>query len=247
VFNKKLKDIIIAQTTVYPLYDVTGQRHDFLVSGPVNGQDARVSGIEAGFQTYFDKLPGVFSGLGVSANYTYIDSSTTYHDPVNGQWCTPKGTLSASTIRNLQGCDTDGKVFGDMPLVGLSRNAYNLALLYERDALSMRLAYSWRGKYLQSTNAWGTAGGDGIDRNPDSANFGKAYSVDYGLPTWGGAYGQVDFGGQYKITDNFRIGVQMTNLTNQVYKQYMQQQIGMKLHNAFYTGRTFAAQLNYSF
>jgi hypothetical protein len=30
-------------------------------------------------------------------------------------------------------------------------------------------------------------------------------------------------------------------------KQYMQQAIGMKLHNAFYTGRTFAAQLNDSF
>jgi TonB-dependent receptor len=247
VFNKKLKDIIIAQTTVYPLYDVNGQRHDFLVTGPVNGQDARVSGIEAGFQTYFDKLPGVFSGLGVSANYTYIDSSTTYHDPVTGQWCTPKGTLIASTIRNLQGCDTDGRVFGDMPLVGLSRNSYNLALLYEKGPLSMRLAYSWRGKYLQSTNTWGTANGDGIDRNPNSPNYGQQYSVDYGLPTWGGAYGQVDFGFQYKITENLRVGGQMTNLTNQVYKQYMQQQIGLKLHNAFYTGRTFAAQLNYSF
>jgi len=60
-------------------------------------------------------------------------------------------------------------------------------------------------------------------------------------------FGQVDFGFQYKITENLRLGGQMTNLTNQVYKQYMQQQIGLKLHNAFYTGRTFAAQLNYSF
>ncbi|MES2352019.1 MAG: hypothetical protein V4641_31000, partial [Pseudomonadota bacterium] len=78
-------------------------------------------------------------------------------------------------------------------------------------------------------------------------NQGTAYSVNYGLPTWGGAYGQVDFGFQYKITDNLRLGAQVGNLTNQVYKQYMQQAIGMKLRSAFYTGRSFGAQLNYSF
>jgi outer membrane receptor protein involved in Fe transport len=138
-------------------------------------------------------------------------------------------------------------VFGNMPLSGLSRNSFNAALLYDKGPLSMRLAYSWRGKYLQSTNAYGTAGGDGIDRNPDSPNQGTAYSVNYGLPTWGGAYGQVDFGFQYKITDNLRLGAQVGNLTNQVYKQYMQQAIGMKLRSAFYTGRSFGAQLNYSF
>ena len=104
-----------------------------------------------------------------------------------------------------------------------------------------------RDKYLQSTNSRDPAGNDGIDRNPDSPNYGKSYSVNYGLPTWGGAYGQLDFGFQYKITDNLRLGGQVGNLTNQVYRQYMQQQVGMKLHNAFYTGRTFAAQMNYTF
>jgi TonB-dependent receptor len=247
VFNKRIKDLIISQTTVYPLQDVDGKSYDFMVSGPVNGLDARVSGIEAGFQTYFDKLPGLFSGLGVSSNFTYIDSTTTYHDPVDGLWCTPKDTLSANTIRNLQGCDTDGKVFGNMPMSGLSKTSYNVALLYDKDALSMRLAYSWRDKYLQSTNAYGTAGGDGIDRNPASPNVGQQYSVNYGLPTWGGAYGQLDFGFQYKLTDNLRLGGQVGNLTNQVYKQYMQQGIGMKLRSAFYTGRSFGAQLNYTF
>jgi TonB-dependent receptor len=247
VFNKRLKDLIIAQTTAYPLQDVTGQTHDFMVTGPVNGMDARISGIEAGFQTYFDKLPGLLSGLGVSSNYTFIDSTTSYHQSVDGLWCTPKGTLLANMIVNLQGCDTDGKVFGSMPMTGLSRNSYNVALLYDKGPLSMRVAYSWRGKYLQSTNSWGTAGQDGIDRNPASPNVGQAYSVNYGLPTWGGAYGQVDVGFQYKLTDNLRLGGQVGNLTNQVYKQYMQQAVGMKLHNAFYTGRTFGAQLNYTF
>jgi len=247
VFNKRLKDIIISQTAVYPLPDVNGKIYNFLATGPTNGMDAKVSGLEASFQMYFDKLPGVFSGLGVSTNATLLHSTTSYHDPVNSQWCTPKGTLFAQTVRNLQGCDTDGSVFGNMPMTGLSKKSANVALLYDKGELSMRLAYSWRDKYLQSTNAYGTAGGEGIDRNPASPNQGNSYSVDYGLPTWGGAYGQLDFGLQYKIGEHIRVGGQIGNLTNQIYKQYMQQHIGMKLRSEFYTGRSYGAQLNYTF
>ncbi len=247
VFNKRLKDIIIGQTTVYTLKDVNGKPYDFMVTGPTNGQDAKLTGVEMGFQTYFDKLPGNWSGLGAAGNFTYIDSSTSYHQPITGSWCTPAGSLQANTIRNLQGCDTDGRVFGNLPMSGMSKTSYNLALLYDKGPVSMRLAYSWRDKYLQSTNAYGTAGNDGIDQNPASPNKGNAYSVNYGLPTWGGAYGQFDLGVQYKITDNLRLAGQVGNLTNQVYKQYMQQAIGMKLRAAFYTGRSFGAQMNYAF
>lgn len=247
VFNKRLKDIIIGQTTQYQLQDVTGKPIDFLATGPVNGASARVSGVELGYQQYFDKLPGAWSGLGVSGNFTYIDSSVKMNNPLKATWCTPAGTVTANLARDLQGCDTDGHVFGDLPMTGLSRTAYNLALLYDKGPLSMRVAYSWRDKYLQSSNAYGTADGSGIDRNPDSPRFNQAYSVNYGLPTWGGAYGQVDLGLQYKVTDNLRLGVQAGNVTNSVYKQYMQQGVGMKLRSAFYTGRSFGAQLNYTF
>jgi TonB-dependent receptor len=212
----------------------------------VNGATGRVSGFEIGYQQYFDKLPGLLSGLGVSANYTYLDSRLNLNPP-NVAWCTPKGTDIALSARDLAGCDTNGHVLGGLPLAGLSKNAYNLALLYDKGQVSARLAYSWRSKYLQAVNTYGTNGSDGIDANPDSPNFGQRSSVDYALPTWGGAYGQLDFGFQYKITDNLRLGGQVGNLTNQVYKQYMQQQVGLKLHNAFYTGRTFAAQMSYTF
>ena len=247
LFTKRLKGLVIGQTDIYQLRDVQGSSHDFMVRGPVNGMDARVSGAELGFRTYFDKLPGAWSGLGMSGNFTYIDSSTRYRHPVAGAWCTPKDSPAANILRDQQGCDTDGRVFGNMPLQGMSKTAYNLALLYDKGPLSMRLAYSWRDKYLQSTNTYGTAGGEGIDRNPDSPTRGSSYSVNYGLPTWGGAYGQLDLGFQYQLTDKLRLDAQVGNLSNQVYKQYMQQGIGMKLRGAFRTGRSFSAQLNYAF
>jgi len=122
-----------------------------------------------------------------------------------------------------------------------------VALLYDKGAVSARLAYSWRSKYLQAINAYGTNSGDGIDANPASPRFGQPYSVQYALPTWGGAYGQLDASLQYKFTDHVNLSVQATNLTNALYKQYMQQGIGLMERGAFYTGRRFSVRLGYSF
>jgi TonB-dependent receptor len=246
VFNKQIKDIVIGRTSYYTLYDTTGQGHDFLVTGPVNGASGRARGAELGFQHYFDKLPGWLSGFGVSGNYTFIKSKLDMNAPT-ALWCTPKDTLDANLARDLSGCDTDGHTLGGVPMTGMSKNAYNLALLYDQGPWSARLAYGWRSKYLQAVNAYGTNGGDGIDQNPDSPNRGNAYSVNYALPTWGGAYGQLDMGVQYKVTDKLTVAFNASNLNNAVYKQYMQQQIGLKEHYAFYSGRSYYLQGRYSF
>jgi iron complex outermembrane receptor protein len=247
LFGKELKDIIIGRTSVYTLLDVDGQPHDFSITAPVNGAKGRVSGIEVGYQQYFDKLPGWVSGFGVSGNYTYIDSRMTMNEPLSAQWCTPEDTVEANLARDLLGCDTDGRVLGDVPMVGLSRNAFNLALLYDRGPISARLAYTWRSKYLQAVNAYGTASNDGIDQNPASPNFGLSYSVNYALPTWGGAYGQLDMGVQYKLSDNLTLAFEGQNLTEALYKQYMQQRIGLKERGSYYTGRRYTLQMRYTF
>jgi TonB-dependent receptor len=247
VFNKRIKDIVIGRTSIYTLNDTTGQPHDFMVSGPVNGATGRANGAEIGYQQYFDKLPGWLSGFGVSANYTYLDSTMDLGAKSTMAWCTPKDTPDANTARDLAGCDTDGRTFGNVPMTNLSKNAYNLALLYDKGPVSARLAYSWRSKYLQAVNVYGTNGTDGIDANPDSPNFGKQSSVNYALPTWGGAYGQLDGSFQYKFTDNLSLSVQASNLTNAIYRQYMQQHIGMMERGAFYTGRSYSVRMGYSF
>jgi TonB-dependent receptor len=247
LFAKKLEDIIIGRTTFYRLNDAAGQPHDFLITAPSNDAEGWLNGIELGYQQYFDKyLPDWAKGFGLSANYTYINSGFDFGTP-KGEWCTPKGTLDTRLIRDLAGCDTDGRVFGNMPLTGMSKNAFNVALLYDHGKLSGRIAYSWRSRYLQAVNAYGTNGGDGIDANPASPNKGQQYSVDYALPTWGGAYGQVDAGLFYKINDHMTLGLQANNLTDRVYRQYVQQQIGLKERSAFSSGRSYHAQLRYTF
>jgi TonB-dependent receptor len=248
LFNKRLSDIIIGKTSIVTLNDSTGQPHDFTVTSPVNGATGRASGAEIGYQQYFDKLPGWWSGFGVSANYTYIDSHQDLGKPLAQVWCTPQSTITV-IARDLSGCDTDGHLLnvGNVPMTGLSKNAYNLALLYDKGPWSARLAYSWRSKYLQAINAYGTNGGDGIDANPASPKFGQPYSVQYALPTWGGAYGQLDASLQYKFTDNLTVSVQATNLNNAVFKQYMQQGIGLMERGAFYTGRRFSVRMGYTF
>jgi iron complex outermembrane receptor protein len=247
VFDKQLKDVIIGRTSTYTLNDTNGQPHDFAITAPVNGAKGRARGLEVGYQQYFDKLPGWLSGFGVSGNYTYIDSHLSMYEPVTSQWCTPKDTVDANLTRDLAGCDTNGHAIGSLPMTGLSRNSLNFALLYDLGPLSARLAYSWRSKYLQAVNAYGTASNDGIDQNPASPNKGNSYSVNFALPTWGGDYGQLDMGVQYKVTNDLTVAFEGQNLTNALYKQYMQQGIGLMERGAFYTGRRYTLQMRYSF
>jgi TonB-dependent receptor len=246
-FNKKLKDIVIDKTTLVPIKDVTGQSHDFLLTAPVNGARGRVSGLELGYQQYFDMLPGLLSGFGVSANYTYINSKLDMGLPGNRKWCTPT-TPETTIIGALGGCDTDGRYLsGDLPVMGLSKNAYNLALLYDKGPVSARLAYSWRSAAMTAIHTWGTYDSSGISMNPDDPKFNQGYSANYVLPAWAGAYGQLDMGIQFKATDNLTVNFDASNLTDALYKSYNQQGIGMKLYGVNYTGRRFTVSARYAF
>ncbi|UGQ44549.1 TonB-dependent receptor [Massilia endophytica] len=247
VFNKRLSDIVIGKTTYYTLKDAAGAPHDFFITAPVNGAKGRASGIELGYQQYFDKLPGMLSGLGLSGNYTFIDSVAHLGAPGGSNYCTPKGTLTANLNRDLAGCDSDGRLFGNLPLEGMSKNAFNLAVLYDKGPWSGRIAYSWRSKYLQATSAYGSTGWQGVDKNPDSPNYNQPNSVDFALPTWGDSYGQVDMGVQYKFNDHLAANFEVSNLTNAIYRQLTQQHIGMKERSASHIGRRFVMQMRYSF
>jgi len=224
---------------------VNGNLNNFVTTGPVNGANGTARGIELAHQQYFDRLPGWLAGFGVQANYTYVDSHLSLYHPVYQVYCS--GGSGADNLNlNLNGCDVDGKTFGNLPLNGLSKNAYNLALLYDRGPISARVAYSWRSKSLQAVNANGTSGTDGTDTNPDSPTFGQ-HNVNYALPTWSDAYGQVDASFFYKITENLTFGLEAQNLNNATYTQLMQQGIGMKVRGAYVTGPRYTAQMRYSF
>lgn len=83
------------------------------------GMGADIKGFEIGYQQFYDFLPGWMSGLGLQANYTYVDS--TAPSPILGR---------------------------DAPLQGLSPHSLNLIGMYERGPVSARVAYNWRDKFI---------------------------------------------------------------------------------------------------
>lgn len=102
------------------------ETHDgvlYQVSRPYNSSHAAIRGLEMGYQQLYDFLPGWLNGLGLQANYTYVDSST------------PSG---------LPG--------GNVPLQNLSRHSANVIGLYERDRVSARIAYNWRDRFFSGTS-----------------------------------------------------------------------------------------------
>lgn len=95
----------------------------YQVSRPYNSSRATIQGAELGYQRLYDFLPGWLNGLGLQANYTYVDSST------------PSSVLG-----------------GNVPLQNLSRHSANVVGLYERNRVSARIAYNWRDRFFSGTS-----------------------------------------------------------------------------------------------
>ena len=89
------------------------------VTQPLNGEDANLWGIELAYQKQFTGLRGGWGGLGIYANYTYIDSEATYPD---------------HDVKS--------------PLQGQSENIGNFSLVYEKYGFSGRLSFNYTGKYI---------------------------------------------------------------------------------------------------
>lgn len=164
---------------------------------------ATVKGLEIGGRAFFDMLPGVLKGLGIEANYTFIDSK----NPGD------------------QYKDIFGRISHNIPLQGLSKHNYNVTLLYEKNPFSVRVAYSWRSKYLQATNANGTSptyryySAPGVEDQNDDTPLQAGTQIS--LPVYGSAYGQLDLGATYHMNKHVDLSVQANNVTNSVQKTLM--------------------------
>jgi TonB-dependent receptor len=239
LFDKELKDVIVKQSSTVQLTDGAGNPVNFTVTSPVNGAKGHARGFEIAFQRYFDMLPGWLAGLGVQANYTYVDSKTKPYNPVLSAYCAGTSTNADNLNLNTNGCDTDGKTFGNLPLLNLSKNAYNLAALYDYGPVSARLAYSWRSRYLQGVNVNGTNGSDG--------RLADGTAVAWALPTWQSSYGQLDGGVTYRVNDHFSVSLEGQNLSNSLPRQLMQQQIGFMTRSVESTGRRYSVQASFTY
>ncbi len=101
-----------------------------------NEGSGTISGFELSYTQFYDFLPGAWGGLGVSANYTYIDQSGVDDKVGFGEGSTGEGGRNSF------------RAFKNLALPGYSDDTYNVALMYEKYDIAARLAYSWRSEYL---------------------------------------------------------------------------------------------------
>lgn len=231
-FYKRLTDLPIYSLTQRDVTVVftngTSQSVTAAATDYINSPEAAtVKGVEIGGRIFFDMLPGWLSGFGFEGNYTFIDSKN-------------PGDLYR---------DINGVTHNDAPLVGMSKHNFNATLLYERKAVSARVAYSWRSRYLQSTNSNGTNPTYNYYSAPGVINNGTGLGTQIALPIYGSNYGQLEAGVRFKITENFSFGVQGANLTNSMQRTLMGGYPGgaLKGRSWFQTDRRISTGINLAF
>ena len=111
-----------------------------LIRGPMNGDGARLAGFEVAYQRFFDFLPGIWSGLGIQANYTYIQN----HGITNSNLKVASGGASGATPQP----GTNGTALQVSDLEGISKHTFNIVGMYEKGPVALRLAYNWRSSFL---------------------------------------------------------------------------------------------------
>jgi TonB-dependent receptor len=119
--------------------DITNNGATFpaIVTTPVNSRETgEIRGFEIAYQQVFNFLPGFLRGLGLQANYTFVDSSGV-----------PQSTLSATDPDVAAG--RQPSISGDnFPLQGLSRHTVNITPFIDIGPVSARVSYNWRSRYL---------------------------------------------------------------------------------------------------
>ncbi|XPF93080.1 TonB-dependent receptor domain-containing protein [Colwellia sp. RE-S-Sl-9] len=112
-----------------PLSDDLGLLCDeYNINKRINGDGAEITGVELGYSQTYDFLPGVFSGLGVSANYTYQDSS---YDAQIG---------------------SNGEPLPEYPVADTPKHSYNLTTFWEKNGHQVRLSYRGTSDSLVGTD-----------------------------------------------------------------------------------------------
>ncbi|MCU4675609.1 TonB-dependent receptor [Catenovulum sp. 2E275] len=104
----------------------------FQINKVVNGKGAKITGLELGYSQTYDFLPGLLSGLGMSANYTYQNSK---YD----------SDISAVT----------GEPLPEYPVADTPEHTYNLTTFWEQDGHQIRLSYRGSSDSLVGTD-WNT-------------------------------------------------------------------------------------------
>jgi iron complex outermembrane receptor protein len=161
-------------------------------------KDTTQQGIEMAFQydlSAFESDLGWASGFGVVANYTIQKFSG--GEAVNTSASRPSQVFAATTGSSQNSLE----VTAVQGLLNLSENAYNFTLYYEKFGLSARMRYTWREAFR-------------------SDDFGSTSSYPWGFPVVQADRGQLNASVSYDVNEQFNIGIEAVNLTEEKIKQY---------------------------
>lgn len=137
LFYKQLSNIILDNYGYTRTLTNNGQTFDVLINGPANAPGkGNVKGFELSYQQTYDFLPGLLSGLGAQATFTYVKPGSI-----------PNGVPANVNQDNAPPVDT-GSLYENLPLTGLSKYNFNVAAFYDKANIYARFAYSWRSKFL---------------------------------------------------------------------------------------------------
>ena len=132
-FYKSVNNFFFQSVRSETITNASGETRDITVRGPANFDGTgKIKGFELAYQQTYEFLPAPFDGLGVQANYTYIDSSGLPNTFLNG------GEVPADSPIPP----------GNLPLEQLSKHNVNVSGFYEKGPISLRAAYNWRSRFL---------------------------------------------------------------------------------------------------
>ncbi len=221
LFHKEL-DNIIRNRQFDLAFESDGVEEIISAYGPANTGSGTIRGVEFSYSQFYDMLPGAWSGLGLQFNYTYIDQ-----DGLED----PNGAIGPSTRFNSAGepiLDERNtfRVFSGLPLQGYSDENLNVVGMYEYNDISFRLAYTWRSEYLLTLR--------------ESEDFSPVYAK---------ATGMMDASLYYTINDNWKVGIEGSNLLNTETKTvYQMNEEGVRTDALnFTTDRRYALSVRATF
>jgi iron complex outermembrane receptor protein len=198
VFDHKLDGYI--QT--FGKWEDVGQSTLYYITRPNNTGKGKLKGYEISYQQFMDFLSvDALKGLGVQLNYTGINGKT-------------EDTTKIGTPQ--QGAQQD--------ITQVAKKNYNAVLIYELGSFSSRLAYTYRGTYIDTY-----------------AYTGFQPTTVYVQPTK-----TMDFSMSYAITKDLLVTFDATNILRNKYKDRLGQ-TGMFNRDVRSYDRTLSVGMRYSY
>jgi TonB-dependent receptor len=171
----------------------SGTYAGFLQQQSINGPSAHISGVEAAWEQRLSFLPGLLSGFGVSANYSYTTSRVTFP------------AFFSSAVQGGAGRTDHPSLQRQAP------NTWNLGFTYDKARFSMRFGVSHNDANIY---AYGFVHDPNNPQNDNDPILGlKGPLGDQYLY----AHTQFDIQGSYRLYKGLKVVASGLNLSNEVF------------------------------